>query len=69
MFARLGEQTGELPQMLQRVANQLAGDVKRRSMRLATILEPLLIVGMGIIVGIIVMAVLMPIIQLNQFVR
>ncbi|TDS75309.1 type II secretion system inner membrane protein GspF [Comamonas sp. JUb58] len=69
MFARLGEQTGELPQMLQRVANQLAGDVKRRAMRLATILEPLLIVGMGIIVGIIVMAVLMPIIQLNQFVR
>ena len=69
MFARLGEQTGELPQMLQRVANQLAGEVKRRSMRLATILEPLLIVGMGIIVGIIVMAVLMPIIQLNQFVR
>ena len=69
MFARLGEQTGELPQMLQRVASQLAGEVKRRSMRLATILEPLLIVGMGIIVGIIVMAVLMPIIQLNQFVR
>lgn len=69
MFARLGEQTGELPQMLQRVANQLAGDVKRRAMRLATILEPLLIVGMGIVVGIIVMAVLMPIIQLNQFVR
>ena len=69
MFARLGEQTGELPQMLQRVASQLAGDVKRRSMRLATILEPLLIVGMGIVVGIIVMAVLMPIIQLNQFVR
>ncbi len=69
MFARLGEQTGELPQMLQRVANQLAGEVKRRAMRLATILEPLLIVGMGIIVGIIVMAVLMPIIQLNQFVR
>lgn len=69
MFARLGEQTGELPQMLLRVANQLAGDVKRRAMRLATILEPLLIVGMGIVVGIIVMAVLMPIIQLNQFVR
>ena len=69
MFARLGEQTGELPAMLQRVANQLAGDVKRRSMRLATILEPLLIVGMGIVVGVIVMAVLMPIIQLNQFVR
>lgn len=69
MFARLGEQTGELPQMLQRVANQLAGDVKRRAMRLATILEPLLIVAMGMVVALIVLAVLMPIIQLNQFVK
>ena len=69
MFARLGEQTGELPQMLQRVATQLSGEVKRRAMRLATLLEPLLIVAMGLVVGVIVMAVLMPIIQLNQFVR
>ncbi|MGE8318121.1 MAG: type II secretion system inner membrane protein GspF [Comamonas sp.] len=69
MFARLGEQTGELPQMLQRVATQLSGEVRRRAMRLATLLEPLLIVGMGLVVGVIVMAVLMPIIQLNQFVR
>lgn len=69
MFARLGEQTGQLPVMLQRAANQLSTEVQRRSMQLATILEPLLIVAMGLIVMLIVLAVLMPIIQLNQFVK
>jgi len=69
MFARMGEQTGQLPTMLQRAANQLATEVQRRAMALATILEPLLIVGMGLVVMLIVLAVLLPIIQLNQFAR
>ncbi|MGR4867796.1 type II secretion system inner membrane protein GspF [Variovorax sp. LARHSF232] len=69
MFARLGEQTGQLPLMLQRAANQLSGEVQRRAMQLATILEPLLIVAMGGVVMMIVLAVLLPIIQLNQFVK
>jgi len=69
MFARLGEQTGQLPTMLQRAANQLGAEVQRRAMQLATILEPLLIVGMGLVVMLIVLAVLLPIIQLNQFAR
>lgn len=69
MFARLGEQTGQLPVMLRRAADQLSAEVQRRAMHLATILEPLLIVGMGLVVMLIVLAVLMPIIQLNQLVR
>ncbi|WP_332815183.1 type II secretion system inner membrane protein GspF [Ramlibacter sp.] len=69
MFARLGEQTGQLPVMLQRAANQLGNEVQRRAMQLATVLEPLLIVGMGLVVMLIVLAVLLPIIQLNQLVR
>jgi general secretion pathway protein F len=69
MFARLGEQTGQLPAMLQRAANQLGAEVQRRAMQLATILEPLLIVAMGFVVMLIVLAVLLPIIQLNQFAR
>jgi general secretion pathway protein F len=69
MFARLGEQTGQLPLMLQRAANQLGADVQRRAMQLATILEPLLIVAMGGVVMLIVLAVMLPIIQLNQWVR
>jgi len=69
MFARLGEQTGELPLMLQRAATQLSAEVQRRAMQLATILEPLLIVAMGGVVMLIVLAVLLPIIQLNTWVK
>lgn len=69
MFARLGEQTGQLPVMLQRAATQLSSEVQRRAMALATVLEPLLIVAMGGMVMLIVLAVLMPIMQLNQWVK
>jgi general secretion pathway protein F len=69
MFARLGEQTGQLPLMLQRASNQMGSEVQRRAVALATILEPLLIVTMGLVVMLIVLAVLLPIIQLNQWVR
>ena len=69
MFARLGEQTGTLPHMLQRAAAQLSAEVQRRAMAAATLLEPLLVVAMGLIVLVIVLAVLLPIIQLNTWVR
>jgi len=69
MFARLGEQTGKLPEMLDRAAGQLGQEVQRRSMQMATILEPLLMVVMGAVVMVIVLAVLLPIIQLNTWVK
>ena len=69
MFSRLGEKTGTLPTMLQRAAAQLSEEVQRRALQLATILEPLLIVAMGAMVMLIVLAVMLPIIQLNQWVR
>jgi general secretion pathway protein F len=69
MFARLGEQTGQLPQMLERAAKQLSTEVQRRALHIATLLEPLLIVAMGGVVMVIVLAVLLPIIQLNTWVK
>lgn len=69
MFARLGEQTGQLPLMLGRAAKQLSAEVQRRSLALATVLEPLLIVAMGVVVMLIVLSVLLPIIQLNTWVK
>jgi general secretion pathway protein F len=69
MFARLGEQTGQLPAMLGRASAQLSAEVQRRAMSAATIIEPLLIVAMGIVVILIMLAVMMPIIQLNTWVR
>ena len=69
MFARLGEQTGQLPQMLQRAAQQLSTEVQRKALAIATILEPLLIVTMGLVVMLIVMSVMMPIMQMNTWVK
>jgi general secretion pathway protein F len=69
MFARLGEQTGQLPTMLGRASNQLSAEVQRRAMSAATIIEPLLIVVMGLVVVLIMLAVMLPIIQLNTWVK
>jgi general secretion pathway protein F len=69
MFARLGEQTGTLPLMLGRASTQLSAEVQRRALALATLLEPLLIVAMAVVVLLIMLAVLMPIMQLNTWVR
>lgn len=69
MFARLGEQTGQLPAMLQRAASQLSGEVMRKALAIATILEPLLIVVMGLVVMLIVMSVMLPIMQMNTWVK
>lgn len=66
---RAGEITGELPSMLERAANSQQQDLERRALTLAGLLEPALIVGMGVVVLLIVLAVLMPIIEINQLVR
>jgi general secretion pathway protein F len=66
MFTRLGEQTGELPQMLDRAARQLSTEVTRRAMQIATLLEPLLIITMGGIVLTIVLSVLLPIMNMQK---
>jgi general secretion pathway protein F len=64
-----GEATGNLSEMLERTAATLAGETERRAVALTTILEPLLILTMGLIVLVIVLAVMLPIIELNQLVK
>jgi general secretion pathway protein F len=66
---RAGEVTGELPAMLERAANAQEQDLERRAMTMASLLEPALILAMGVVVLLIVLAVLMPIIEINQLVR
>jgi general secretion pathway protein F len=68
-LAASGEATGELAPMLERAANNLSREVERRALALTTLLEPLLILAMGAVVLGIVLAVLMPIIEINQLVR
>ncbi|KFI05057.1 type II secretion system inner membrane protein GspF [Massilia sp. BSC265] len=66
---RAGEITGELPSMLERAANSQQADLERRTLTIAGLLEPVLILAMGLVVLLIVLAVLMPIIEINQLVR
>ncbi len=66
---RAGEVTGELPQMLNRAAQMQEQDLERRALTIAGLLEPALILAMGVVVLLIVLAVLMPIIEINQLVR
>lgn len=66
---RAGETTGELPAMLERAANAQEADLERRALTIAGLLEPMLILAMGVVVLLIVLAVLMPIIEINQLVR
>ena len=64
-----GEATGELPQMLERAAETLSQEVERKTLTMTTLLEPILILITGGIVLMIVLAVLLPIIEINQLVK
>jgi general secretion pathway protein F len=55
--------------MLDRAAAAQEADLERRALSMAGMLEPLLILAMGVVVLLIVLAVLMPIMELNQLVR
>ncbi|MGE0680426.1 MAG: type II secretion system inner membrane protein GspF [Candidatus Binatia bacterium] len=65
----VGERSGELESMLQRAAEAYDEEVATALSRLTSILEPLTILVMGGVVLFIVLAVLLPIFQLNQLVH
>jgi general secretion pathway protein F len=64
-----GEQSGRLAAMLERAAGELERDAERRLAWLAALLQPALIVIMGAIVLVLVLAVMLPIVSMNQLVR
>jgi len=64
-----GEATGKLPEMLQRAAVIHSSEAERRALFFTSLLEPALILAMGVIVMLIVLAVLLPIIEINQLAR
>ncbi len=64
-----GEASGRLPETLGSAARQQQNEVTLRVTAFATLAEPLLILGMGVVVLIIVLAILLPILELNQLVR
>jgi len=64
-----GEQSGKLAPMLVRAADELERDAERRLAWLAALLQPALIVIMGAIVLVLVLAVMLPIVSMNQLIR
>jgi general secretion pathway protein F len=64
-----GEKTGTLPHMLDRAAQTLSRELERRAMAMTALLEPAMILLMGGFVLMIVLAVMMPILEINQLVR
>jgi general secretion pathway protein F len=65
----VGEKSGQLEQMLQNVSRAYEADVETRVTALTSLLEPLIIVVMGGMVAFIAMAIIMPLVQMNQFVQ
>lgn len=64
-----GEATGKLPEMLTRAADIHSREAERRALFFTSLLEPILILTMGVVVMLIVMAVLLPIIEINTLVK
>ena len=64
----VGERSGHLEEMLENVAQAYETEVEMKLNRLTTLMEPLLILSMGGVVGFIVFSILMPILEMNEMV-
>ena len=65
----VGEKSGSLPESLKKAADSYDMEFSRRMNTAVAILEPAMILGMGLVVCFIVLAVLLPIFQLNQLIK
>ncbi|MCL4512472.1 MAG: type II secretion system F family protein [Candidatus Eremiobacteraeota bacterium] len=61
---QVGEQTGELPKMLKKVADFYDAEIELTLIRFTKLLEPILIAAMGLIVGFVVISIFLPIYSL-----
>jgi general secretion pathway protein F len=65
----VGEKSGEMEEMLRRIGQIYDGEVDRVITRFTSLLEPVMIVVMGVVVLFIVVAILLPIFEMGQMVR
>jgi len=66
---QVGEQSGELETLLNKVADIYENEVETTVVGLSTLLEPVIILFMGVIVLFIVLSILLPIFEMNQLIR
>jgi len=65
----VGEKSGKLDQMLLRVANQYEQEISRNLKRMLTVIEPALMLVMAVMVGMMAVAILLPIVEMNSLVH
>jgi len=65
----VGEQSGTLEGMLNRIAIAYENESQANIMVMTSLLEPVMILIMGLVVGFIVVSILLPIFEMNQLVR
>lgn len=65
----VGEQTGKLPDMLEEISRYYDEQVSTAVERMTTLLEPIMLVGMGLIIGILVVSMYLPIFQMTSIVQ
>ena len=65
----VGEQSGELEGMLGKIADTYEKDVESQVLAMTSMLEPAMILVMGVVVGFIVISILLPIFEMNQMIR
>ncbi|MBF0485089.1 MAG: type II secretion system F family protein [Candidatus Omnitrophica bacterium] len=65
----VGEETGTMEVAFKRIADEYEKDVERTLKTLTQLLEPMIILVMGLIVGFIVLAMLLPIFQINMIMK
>jgi general secretion pathway protein F len=64
-----GEQSGDIESMLNKIADVFEGEVETQTLALTSMLEPVMILAMGVTVGFIVISILLPIFEMNQMIR
>lgn len=62
----VGEESGTLPEMMERVAEYYEAQLEARVNALTAMIEPAMVVVVGLMVGVVVMGVLLPILGLSQ---
>jgi type IV pilus assembly protein PilC len=67
-MVKVGEETGELEKMLDKIADFYEDEVDASIQALTSIVEPLMMIGVGVVVGIIIIAMYMPMFKLLQLV-
>ena len=65
----VGEQSGELESMLKKIADVFENEVETTVMSMTSLLGPVMILIMGIIIGLIVLSICIPIFEMNQLIR